>query len=81
MTDYESCLTRLVEMLGPRVRDRGPIGADSDLVGDLGLSSIDVMELIEQVEDEFDLSFPLNELPDIRSVGDLGRALARLAAA
>jgi acyl carrier protein len=81
MTHYDTCLERILILLGPRAAQRGPITAASDLIGDLGLSSIDVMEVIEQVEDEFDISFPLNSLPDIHTVSDLARALERLAAA
>jgi acyl carrier protein len=79
MASYDTCLARVLELLGPFTKERGPISESSDLVGDLGLSSIDVMEVIEQVEDEFDISFPLNSLPDIRTVSDLARELERLA--
>ena len=79
MTAYDTCLERILALLAPRATLRGPIDASSDLVGDLGLSSIDVMEVIEQVEDEFDLSFPLNSLSDIHTVADLATALMRLA--
>ena len=48
------------------------------LAGELGLSSIDVMEVIEQVEDEFDISFPLNSLSGIHTVSDLAREIMRL---
>jgi acyl carrier protein len=51
---------------------------DSDLVNELGLSSLQVMELIEQIEDRFEISVPLNILPDIRTAGDLAQQLARL---
>jgi acyl carrier protein len=78
MTSYQDCVQRVLGMLGPLVKDRAPIDESSDLVGDLGLSSIDVMEVIEGVEDEFDISFPLNSLPTIRTVADLAREIARL---
>ena len=81
MTSYQDCVQRVLGMLEPLAGDRGPIDESSDLVGDLGLSSIDVMEVIESVEDEFDISFPLNSLPMIRTVGDLAREIARLNAA
>lgn len=80
MSSYEDCLARVLEILGPAARERGPVGESSDLVADLGLSSIDVMEVIEQVEDEFDISFPLNNLPDIRTVQDLAKQLEKLTA-
>ncbi|MFM7273234.1 MAG: acyl carrier protein [Gammaproteobacteria bacterium] len=49
------------------------------MVGELGLSSIDVMEMIEGIEDEFDISFPLNSLSSIRTAGELAAEIARLA--
>ena len=37
---------------------------------DLGLDSLKVMKLVETVEDRFDISIPLNILPDVRTVSD-----------
>lgn len=81
MSDYATCIARVLDLLTPIAKGRGPISAESDLVGELGLASIDVMELIEQVEDEFDISFPLNNLPNVRTAADLAREIARLTAA
>ena len=55
---------RFSDLLGQRAARGRAIDASSDLIGDLGLSSIEVMEIIEQVEEEFDISFPLNALPN-----------------
>lgn len=51
---------------------------NTDLVTELGLSSLQVMELIEHIEDHFDISISLNILPDINTVGDLARKLQEL---
>ena len=48
------------------------------LVADIGLSSLEVMEFIEQIEDEYDISIPLNILPDISTLGDFARKLNEL---
>lgn len=81
MADYPAALARVLETLAPfaAAKGRATVAESSDLVGELGLSSIDVMEVIERIEDEFDLSFPLNNLPNIRTAGDLAREIARLA--
>ena len=78
MPSYEESLARVIDTLAPFAKQRGPVTADSDLVGELGLSSIDVMEVIEHVEDAFDVSFPLNNLPNIRTAGDLASEISRL---
>ena len=54
------------------------VDANSDLVDDVGLSSIEIMELIEQLEDIYDISFPLNDLAEIRTITDMVKELERL---
>ncbi|QSV46803.1 acyl carrier protein [Geobacter benzoatilyticus] len=46
------------------------IGEETELVNDLGLDSLLVMELVQEVEDAYDISFPLNDLSGIRTVRD-----------
>lgn len=46
------------------------ISEETELVNDLQLDSLKVMEMVEEVEDSFDFSFPLNELSGIRTVRD-----------
>jgi acyl carrier protein len=41
----------------------------SDLVADLGFDSLQVLEVIAELEDRFDISIPLNEVPATRTVG------------
>jgi acyl carrier protein len=78
MAEYEQCLGILRDLLQTRNRNRLSIDEQTGLVTDLGLSSLEVMELIEQVEDHFDISIPLNILPDISTVGDLARKIGQL---
>jgi acyl carrier protein len=40
----------------------------SDLVTDLGFDSLQVLELIAELEDRFDISIPLNDVPATRTV-------------
>jgi len=42
---------------------------DSDLVADLGFDSLQVLEVIAELEDRFDISIPLNDVPATRTVG------------
>lgn len=78
MASYDICLARVLELLAPLAKSGGVVAESSDLVGELGLSSIDVMEMIESIEDEFDISFPLNNLSTIRTAGELAADIARL---
>ena len=80
MPDYDTFLVRIFEILRPFAKQGILLNEDSELVTDLGLTSLQVMELIEQIEDSFDISIPLNILPDIRTVRDLGQQLEKLTA-
>ena len=50
----------------------------TDLVADIGLSSLEVMEFIEKIEDHFNISIPLNILPDVNTVGELAKKVQEL---
>ena len=43
----------------------------SDLVADLGFDSLQVLELVAELEDTFDISIPLNDVPATRTVGQV----------
>ena len=51
------------------------IKPDSNLVNDLGLESIRVLDLLMMLEDEFDISIPINILLDVRTPEQLLDAL------
>ena len=50
----------------------------SDLVADLGFDSLQVLELIAALEDTFDISIPLNDVPATRTVGQVVSRVADL---
>ena len=43
----------------------------SDLVADLGFDSLQVLEVIAELEDRFDISIPLNDVPATRTVSQV----------
>jgi acyl carrier protein len=49
----------------------------SHLVGDLGIDSLGVMELIADIEDMFKLSIPDDALRDVDTVGSVVRAIEK----
>jgi len=51
--------------------DADEITMDSRLVDDLHADSLDVVELIMDFEDEFNMEIPDEELPKVRTVGDI----------
>ena len=50
----------------------------SDLVADLGFDSLQVLEVIAELEDRFDISIPLNDVPATRTVAHVVAQVAQL---
>ncbi len=78
MEDYQTILNQLFEIIKPSVKDGRQLEEDTDLVADLGLDSLKVMTLVEEVEDQFDISIPLNVLANVRTIKDFALQLQQL---
>ena len=50
----------------------------SDLVADLGFDSLQVLEVVAELEDAFDISIPLNDVPATRTVSQVVAQVAAL---
>lgn len=49
----------------------GALCAETSLVADINLDSVAMMELLMEVEDTFDISFPLNMMANVDTVQNL----------
>ena len=78
MNEYQNILQALNEILKPLVPQGQEINEDTDLVADLGLDSLKVMKIIESVEDRYDISIPLNVLPEVRTVKDFALQIQKI---
>jgi acyl carrier protein len=78
MGDYQDILNQLFEIIKPSVKDGRQLEEDTDLVADLGLDSLKIMTLVEEVEDQFDISIPLNILANVRTIKDFALQLQQL---
>ncbi len=78
MADYQEYLSFMYSALEPLNRKDLSLSETTDLVADMGLSSLEVMELIEKIEDHFDISIPLNILPDVNTIGELAKKVQEL---
>lgn len=54
------------------------VKADTNIVRELNLPSLDVMELVMALEDEFDISIPLDRIADTETVHELAELVRSL---
>ncbi len=51
--------------------DEDSISLDSSIIDDLGADSLDVVDIIMTLQDEFDIEIPDEEVENIKTVGEL----------
>ncbi|MDJ0802080.1 MAG: acyl carrier protein [Desulfobacterales bacterium] len=78
MPTYEQIVSQVIVAIKEIVAHDLDIDENTDLISDLEFDSLKVMNLIEDVEDHFDISIPLNVLADVRTIKDLALQLERL---
>lgn len=54
------------------------LAEDTQLITDVGLNSLDVVNLVCNFEDEFDIEIPDRSLKDLHTVGDLMKLIGEL---
>lgn len=78
MNDYQDILLKLYDILKSFKAEGVELNEETDLVSDLGLDSMKVIKLLLMVEDSFDISIPLNILPEVRTIKDFAEQVRQL---
>ena len=74
----ETELARLIDLITPFNKKGISITEATSFADDLELDSLTVMDLVANIEDEWDINIPLNLLPDLENVGQLADAVGKL---
>lgn len=67
-TELLALIERELQQIKPNIPT---LSMDTDLVSDLSLDSVQVLEMCTAIEDELDVSIPVNRLGDVRTAGQL----------
>ena len=69
-------LEKLIALLAEQLDvEASEITEETDIIDDLGADSLDVVDLVMSLEDEFDLEIPDEDIETIRTVGELVKYL------
>ncbi len=74
-TSYGEILEKVLSALDGLTAAEVRLTEDSELVTELGLDSFKVLDLLMDIEDEFDISMPVNLLADVQTVKDLAHKI------
>lgn len=78
MPDRAAIFDRLRELIAPVNKKGVEINEGTTFANDLELDSLTVMDLVANIEDEWDIVIPLNMLPELETVGQVADAVARM---
>lgn len=71
-------LQRLIELSAKRFEvEPASIAPDADVFESLGIDSVQVLELLSELEIEFDVEIPDYELRNVKTFAELGRVIDR----
>lgn len=76
--DHSAIVDILIELLAKTLDRPRTMSADTALIADLGLESIQVIEYLCEVEDRFDLAIDEDTLADVHTLGDLAAVVRDL---
>src|SRR5688500_16797814 len=79
-TSYDTILKDIFRRLDPHAKSGRTVTESTDLNRDLNLASLAVMELMFELEDRFNISVPMNLLPEVSTIGDLAKLVQRIEA-
>ncbi|MGI9228264.1 MAG: acyl carrier protein [Gammaproteobacteria bacterium] len=68
---YQQINTRVKQRLAEIAEEGSALTDDTDIVNGLGLDSFKVLDLLLDIEDEFNVSIPTNVLVDVHTIKDL----------
>ena len=71
MADKNDITERIIEIVAEKMdKPKEEITPEKSFINDLGADSLDTVELMMDIEDEFDLSIPEEEAQKITTIGD-----------
>jgi acyl carrier protein len=78
VTDRAGVYARIIELIEPLNPKGIALGEATTFAGDLEMDSLTVMDLVANMEDEWDIVMPLNMLPDLETIGQVADAVTKL---
>lgn len=69
---------RIIELLGAHMDAGSSATLDTRILADTNMDSVKVMDLLLELEDEFDITIPLNCLAEAETAGDLIKEIEKI---
>lgn len=78
--DAAEVLERLYLLIAPYNKKQIALTPATTFAGDLEFDSLTVMDLVAEIEDEYDIVLPLNLLPELETIQQVAGAVVKIRA-
>lgn len=75
---YDKVLSETITLIDEHLDEPVEVTEASRFDSDLAFDSIQVMDLVADIEDHFDITIPLNDLPAMQTVGQTAKRLVEI---
>lgn len=69
---------KVCELLAPFNKDSIDLSDSTEITVDLEIDSVAVLDMIMDIEDTYDISIAMNQIAEIRTIGELVAAIHQL---
>ena len=73
--DNDLVFHKICSLLEPLNQKNVKLTRDTDLIADLEIDSVSVLDIVMDIEDNYDLSIPVNTISETRTIGELVDAI------
>lgn len=78
--DYDSVFATVCALLAPFNRHAIALQSDTDIISDMEVDSVAIFDLVMEVEDTYEVAFPMETIADMKTIGDLVSTVQQLTA-
>ena len=73
--DDDLVFHKICSLLEPLNQKGVKLTRDTDLIADLEIDSVSVLDIVMDIEDNYDISIPVNTISEIKTIGELVDAI------
>ena len=77
-TSDDPVFAKVYELLEPFNKDSIDLSDSTEITVDLEIDSVAVLDMIMEIEDTYDISIAMNQIAEIRTIGELVSAIHEL---
>lgn len=73
--DDDLVFHKICSLLEPLNENNVTLARETDLITDLEIDSVSVLDIVMDIEDNYDISIPVNTISEIKTIGELVDAI------